>query len=139
VIIAYLVVIAATLLTFGRVSDLIGRKPVWVAGLVLFTLGSALCGAAVSLPWLIAARTFQGPGGALLFAPGMAIITDAFPAAERGTDARRADHRAHELALDLLPECAVGRARPAGHVAGARQRPSARWCISRSAGCRRTR
>jgi Major Facilitator Superfamily len=42
VIIAYLVVVAATLLTFGRVSDLIGRKPVWVAGLVCFTLGSAL-------------------------------------------------------------------------------------------------
>jgi MFS family permease len=81
VIIAYLVVIAATLLTFGRVSDLIGRKPVWVAGLVLFTLGSALCGAATSLPWLVVARLFQGLGGALLFAPGMAIITDAFPAA----------------------------------------------------------
>ena len=49
-----------------------------------FTLGSALCGAASSLAWLIAARIFQGLGGALLFAPGMAIITDAFPAAERG-------------------------------------------------------
>jgi MFS family permease len=47
-------------------------------------LGSALCGAAASLPWLVAARIFQGLGGALLFAPGMAIITDVFPAAERG-------------------------------------------------------
>jgi EmrB/QacA subfamily drug resistance transporter len=84
VIIAYLVVIAASLLPIGRVSDLIGRKPVWMAGLGLFTLGSALCGAAASLPWLIAARTFQGLGGALLFAPSMAIITDAFRPAERG-------------------------------------------------------
>jgi EmrB/QacA subfamily drug resistance transporter len=84
VIIAYLIAIAATLLTFGRLSDLIGRKPVWVAGLVVFTLGSALCGAASSLPWLVAARIFQGLGGALLFAPSMAIITDAFPAGERG-------------------------------------------------------
>src|ERR671931_1315301 len=84
VIIAYLVVIAATLLTFGRVSDLIGRKPVWMAGLGLFTLGSALCGAAASLPWLVTARAFQGLGGALLFAPSMAIITDAFRPAERG-------------------------------------------------------
>jgi hypothetical protein len=42
VIIAYLVVIAAALLTFGRVSDIIERKPVWVAGLVCFTLGTAL-------------------------------------------------------------------------------------------------
>jgi MFS family permease len=84
VIIAYLVVIAANLLTFGRVSDLVGRKPIWIAGLGLFTLGSALCGAASSLTWLIAARLFQGLSGALIFAPGLAIITDAFPAAERG-------------------------------------------------------
>jgi MFS family permease len=84
VVIASLVVIAATLLTFGRVSDLIGRQPVWGAGLGLFTLGSALCGAATPLPWLVAARLFQGLGGALLFAPGMALITEAFPAAERG-------------------------------------------------------
>jgi EmrB/QacA subfamily drug resistance transporter len=84
VIIAYLIVIAATLLTFGRISDLIGRKPVWGAGLALFTLGSALCGAASSLTWLIAARAFQGLGGALLFAPSMAIITDTFAAADRG-------------------------------------------------------
>jgi hypothetical protein len=49
VIIAYLVAIAATLLPFGHVSDLVGRKPVWVAGLAIFTVGSMLCGAA--LPW----------------------------------------------------------------------------------------
>jgi MFS family permease len=78
VIIAYLVTIAATLLTFGRLSDMIGRKPVWLAGLVLFTLGSGVCGAATSLPLLIAARVFQGLGGALLFATSIAIITDTF-------------------------------------------------------------
>jgi EmrB/QacA subfamily drug resistance transporter len=84
VIIAYLIVIAATLLTFGRLSDLVGRKPVWVAGLAIFTLGSIFCGAAGSLPELIVARAFQGLGGALIFAPSFAIITDAFPAADRG-------------------------------------------------------
>jgi len=84
VIIAYLVTIAATLLTFGRLSDMIGRKPVWLAGLVLFTLGSVVCGAATSLPLLIAARVFQGLGGALLFSTSVAIITDTFPVEKRG-------------------------------------------------------
>jgi len=69
VIIAYLVVIAATLLTFGRLSNLVGRKPVWMAGLAIFTLGSIFCGAAGSLPELVVARVFQGLGGALIFAP----------------------------------------------------------------------
>src|SRR5713101_552326 len=59
VIIAYLIVIAATLLTFGRLSDLVGRKPVWMAGLAIFTLGSIFCGVAGSLPQLIVARVFQ--------------------------------------------------------------------------------
>src|SRR6267142_1820971 len=80
VIIAYLVVIAATLLTFGRLSDLVGRKPIWMAGLAVFTLGSICCGAAASLPQLVVARAFQGLGGALIFAPSFAIITDAFAA-----------------------------------------------------------
>src|SRR5882724_2774918 len=84
VIIAYLVVIAATLLTFGRLSDLVGRKPVWMAGLAVFTLGSICCGAAGSLPQLVVARAFQGLGGALIFAPSFAIITDAFAPSDRG-------------------------------------------------------
>ncbi len=63
VIIAYLVVIAAVLLTIGRLSDVVGRKPIWAAGLVVFTIGSALCGAAPSLPLLIAFRVAQGLGG----------------------------------------------------------------------------
>jgi len=84
VIIAYLVIIAATLLTFGRMSDMIGRKPVWMAGIALFTIGSGICGAANSLPLLIAARAFQGLGGALIFSTSLAIITDTFPVANRG-------------------------------------------------------
>jgi EmrB/QacA subfamily drug resistance transporter len=84
VVIAYLAVIAATLLTFGRLSDVVGRKPIWIMGLVVFTLGSAACGAAGSLAQLIVARIVQGIGGALIFAPSFAIITDAFAAAERG-------------------------------------------------------
>ena len=84
VIIAYLMTIAGTLLTFGRLSDMIGRKPIWLAGLALFTLGSGICGAASSLPVLIAARAFQGLGGALLLSTNVAIITDIFSADKRG-------------------------------------------------------
>jgi EmrB/QacA subfamily drug resistance transporter len=84
VIIAYLITIAGTLLTFGRLSDMVGRKPIWLAGLTLFTVGSGVCGAANSLPLLIAARAFQGLGGALLLSTNVAIITDTFSADKRG-------------------------------------------------------
>src|SRR6266567_879321 len=84
VTIAYLVVVAGTLLTIGRLADMIGRKPVWIAGLVIFTLGSAICGAASSLGMLIAARAFQGLGGALLMSISPVMLTNAFPARERG-------------------------------------------------------
>src|SRR5574340_906624 len=56
VIIAYLVVIASLLLTLGRLSDMVGQKSLWVAGLGIFTLGSVLCGAAPSLPLLVISR-----------------------------------------------------------------------------------
>jgi EmrB/QacA subfamily drug resistance transporter len=84
VIIAYLVATAAVLLTAGRLADMVGRKGVWSAGLIIFTVGSALCGAAPNLGILIAARLFQGIGGALLMAVSPALLTSAFPEHERG-------------------------------------------------------
>ncbi|HLY31662.1 MAG TPA: MFS transporter, partial [Ktedonobacterales bacterium] len=84
VIIAYLMVVAATLLTIGRLADLIGRKGIWAAGLAIFTLGSAICGASPSLGVLIAARAFQGLGGSLVMAISPAMLTSAFPSSERG-------------------------------------------------------
>ncbi len=84
VIIAYLVATAAILLTAGRLADMIGRKTVWMTGLVLFTSGSAICGAAPSLVVLIASRAFQGLGGALLMAVSPALLVNAFPPQERG-------------------------------------------------------
>jgi EmrB/QacA subfamily drug resistance transporter len=84
VIIAYLVATTAVLLTAGRLADMMGRKIVWSAGLIIFTVGSALCGAAPSLGILIAARFFQGIGGALLMAVSPALLTSAFPEYERG-------------------------------------------------------
>src|SRR6266480_5538252 len=84
VLIGYLVVIAAVLLTFGRLADMLGRKPLFLAGLAVFTIGSALCGAAPSLGTLIAARCFQGLGAAAILCVNVAMITRSFPAAERG-------------------------------------------------------
>ncbi len=84
VIIAYLIVIAGVLLTIGRLADMVGRKTLWVAGLIIFTLGSAICGAAPALLVLIIARAFQGLGGALIMSVSPAMLTSAFPAEERG-------------------------------------------------------
>ena len=63
---------------------MLGRKPLFLAGLALFTLSSALCGAAHSLGALIAARCFQGLGAAAILCVNVAMITRSFPAAERG-------------------------------------------------------
>jgi len=84
VIIAYLVAIAGTLLTIGRLADMTGRKALWVTRLGTFALGSAICGAAPRLGVLIAARAFQGIGGALIVSVGPAMLTSAFPSNERG-------------------------------------------------------
>lgn len=84
VIIGYLVIIAAVLLTFGRLADMLGRRPIFLSGLSIFVLGSALCGMAPSLWLLILARLFQGLGGALIFSVNVAMITSAFYNRERG-------------------------------------------------------
>lgn len=84
VVIAYLVVIAGVLLTTGRLADIIGRKWIWATGLIVFTTGSAICGASISLGMLIAARALQGLGGALIMAVSPAMLTSAFPPSERG-------------------------------------------------------
>jgi EmrB/QacA subfamily drug resistance transporter len=84
VIVAYLVTIASTLLTIGRLADRYGHRPIWLAGLAVFTIGSALCGVAPALPVLIGARVLQGIGGSLLMAVSPAMLTKAFPPEERG-------------------------------------------------------
>ena len=81
---AYLLTFAVLLLVTGRLGDRFGPKPVFVAGLVVFTLASAGCGLAPTIGWLIAARAVQGVGGALMTPQTMAMITRVFPAHSRG-------------------------------------------------------
>src|SRR5215210_4569585 len=84
VIIGYLVVAAGLLLTIGRLSDMVGRTPIWMTGLGLFTLASVLCGAAPSVQLLILARLLQGCGAAFVLATGTAMLTGAVPPDQHG-------------------------------------------------------
>ncbi|HEV7126023.1 MAG TPA: MFS transporter [Ktedonobacterales bacterium] len=84
VIIGYLLVSTVLLLLFGRMADMFGRVKMYNLGFVVFTVGSVLCGAAPTDSLLIGARLIQGAGGAMLAANAMAIITEVFPANERG-------------------------------------------------------
>ena len=131
---AYALTLAATILNAGSLGDLLGRKRVFLVSIALFTLASALCGAATSPLFLDLARGLQGIGGAGMFAVSLAIIAQEFHGKERGTafgiwgatigiavaigpsGRRRADD-VRRLALDLL-----------------RQRPDRRRG-RRSAGC----
>jgi EmrB/QacA subfamily drug resistance transporter len=77
VAIAYLVTLAAFVVPFGRLADLAGRKLLYTAGFGVFIVGSALCGFAPNLEWLIAFRVLQAIGAAMLQANSVAIITAA--------------------------------------------------------------
>src|ERR1051325_331639 len=74
----YLITFGGFLLLAGRAGDLVGRKRVFLAGLVLFTGGSVLCGAAGGQTMLIAARLLQGIGGAVASSVILAIIVTEF-------------------------------------------------------------
>jgi EmrB/QacA subfamily drug resistance transporter len=85
----YSVVTSTLLVTFGRISDMFGRVKLFNLGFAIFTVGSTLLyltpsSGDLGAQELIFFRIIQGIGGAFLFANGAAIITDAFPANERG-------------------------------------------------------
>src|SRR6478752_4675112 len=84
VIDAYALTLAAFLLTAGSVGDLMGRRLVFAVGIVIFTVGSALCGFAPDATFLALARAFQGLGGAIMFATSLALLAAAFAPSERG-------------------------------------------------------
>jgi len=73
------------MLTGAALGDRFGRRRMYAAGLLVFVLGSALAALAPSAGLLIAARVVQGAGGAVLVPLTLTLISDAFPAAQRGT------------------------------------------------------
>src|SRR3954447_3447279 len=75
---AYLLAFGSFLLLAGRLSDLLGSRRIFLLGLVVFTVASALCGVAASPATLIAARFVQGVGGALTAAVVLAIVVREF-------------------------------------------------------------
>src|SRR6266545_373471 len=79
VITAYAVTFGGLLLLGGRSGDLLGRRRIFIVGLLLFSAASLLGGFASSQAWLLAARALQGVGGALVAPTALALITTTFP------------------------------------------------------------
>src|SRR5712692_2406028 len=82
---AYALTFGVLLLSGGKLADLLGRRAIFIAGLVIFTGASLWCGLAGGAASLIAARTVQGIGAALMNPATLSIITATFPPRLRGT------------------------------------------------------
>jgi MFS family permease len=76
---AYLLVYAVLLITTGRLNDVLGQRPMFAAGLVVFTIASALCGLPADAGQLIEARALQGLGGVMMAPQSLAMLTVLFP------------------------------------------------------------
>jgi EmrB/QacA subfamily drug resistance transporter len=86
---AYNIVLAAFMIVCGRLSDLLGRRRLYIAGIALFTLASLWCAAATSIDVLVIARILQALGAAMLIPASLALVIEAFPG----------EHRAHAVGL----------------------------------------
>nr|WP_143186240.1 MFS transporter [Paenibacillus sp. P3E] len=80
----YLMAICAAILFFGKLGDIAGKIRIFKIGTVIFIIGSLLCGLSASLPFLIASRVIQAIGASMTMANSQGIVTDIFPATERG-------------------------------------------------------
>src|SRR5882672_12945786 len=74
IVLAYLLAITTLIVSVGRLGDIVGRRRLLLAGIVLFTAASALCGVAPTLWLLVAARAAQGLGAAIMLALAMAFV-----------------------------------------------------------------
>lgn len=84
VVAAYVLSFALFLLPFGRLGDVVGRRGMFIIGVIAFTAGSALCGVAPTIETLIGARVLQGIAGAMMTPQVLSIVTVIFSPKERG-------------------------------------------------------
>ena len=82
---AYNILFAALLVPAGRLADVVGRKRMFLVGVVLFLVASVLCGVAGSVETLVAARLLQAVGGAVLVPTSLGLLLPEFPASQRAT------------------------------------------------------
>jgi len=85
VVLAYLLAITTLIVGVGRIGDILGRRRLLLAGIVLFSVASLLCGVASTLGQLLAARAAQGCGAAIMIALSMALVGEAVPQARTGS------------------------------------------------------
>jgi EmrB/QacA subfamily drug resistance transporter len=83
-VLSFLMGLVVLTLMVGRLGDMIGKKRVFTAGLVVFVMASVLCGLSPGVYWLIAFRFLQAIGAAMIVALGVAIVTETWPRAEHG-------------------------------------------------------
>jgi len=81
---SYLITTAIFQMPFARISDLIGRRRIFILGVIIFSITSCLCGFSISGDMLIICRALSGIGSAMMFGTNMAILTTVFPANQRG-------------------------------------------------------
>lgn len=82
--VAYILVSISSMLILGKISDIIGRKTVYVVGMLIFSLGLIACSVSMSMGQLIFSRGFQGLGAAMIISCGTAVVTESFPLNETG-------------------------------------------------------
>ena len=84
IVVGYALAISVLILPMGRLGDIIGRRQVYVGGMVIFVVAAGLAGASPTLGSLIASKIFQGVGSAMVQGAGIAMVISAFPGTERG-------------------------------------------------------
>jgi EmrB/QacA subfamily drug resistance transporter len=84
VVVAYALAISVLVLPMGRLGDMVGRKRVYVVGLVIYMVSAAVAGLSANMTMLVTARVFQGIASAMIQGIAMAMIISAFPSNERG-------------------------------------------------------